>query len=226
MKVWLVLLGWVLFGGTHIGLSSYRVRKQLVDRLGEKKFQGVYSLVGLPIFVFLCVAFGYAPYDDPLFLAWGKDSRVFIYLCDFTMLIGLVIFFCAFFNPTPLGGNSTKFDPYGITRITRHPQNVGFALFGLSHLLVNRTVADWIFYGGFIIFAYFGSVHQDNRKIREIGSELQDYVSQTSVIPFWAIITGKQKLEFGEISKKGIILAIFVTVMARILHPSIFQRLF
>ena len=224
MDIASVQLGWILFAGTHIGLGSYRIRKALIDKLGERMFQGVYSLVALATFAFLCFAYAKSTDETP-FIVWGKDSRVMLYLCDFTMLLGFIVFFCGFFNPTPLGMKPVRFDAFGVTRITRHPQNMGFALFGLSHLFTNRLAVDWIFFGGFVLFGYLGSMHQDRRKVREIGSELEDFVSQTSITPFWAILTRVQRLNFGELSKIGLVLGIAATVIARILHPSILERL-
>ena len=52
----IVLLWWSLFGGSHIALSSSRLRPQLVARLGERPFQGLYSLVA---FATLVPLFGY-----------------------------------------------------------------------------------------------------------------------------------------------------------------------
>ena len=103
---------------------------------------------------------------------------------------------------------------------------MGFALFGLAHLLTNRLTADWIFLGGSILFGYFGSVHQDSRKMKQIGNELRSFVDRTSILPFWTILRRVQQLKFGEISKRGIVLGFFATVIARLLHPSILDRLF
>ena len=52
----IVLLWWLLFGGSHIALSSPRLRPRLVARLGERPFQGFYSLVA---FATLVPLFGY-----------------------------------------------------------------------------------------------------------------------------------------------------------------------
>ena len=57
----------------------------------------------------------------------------------------------------------------GIQRITRHPQNFAFGLFGLAHLLTNPYVGDWIFFGGFVIYGVISAVHQD-RRLRAMGS--------------------------------------------------------
>src|SRR5678815_4804566 len=46
-------LAWLLFGGTHVGLSTRAVRARLVARLGEAGFTAVYFLVATVTFTVL-----------------------------------------------------------------------------------------------------------------------------------------------------------------------------
>ena len=48
--VWIVLL-WLGFAGSHMLLSSVRLRPILVERIGERGYAGVFSLVALGFFV-------------------------------------------------------------------------------------------------------------------------------------------------------------------------------
>lgn len=34
MQTWMILLGWILFAGTHIGLSTQNIRSGLTTRMG------------------------------------------------------------------------------------------------------------------------------------------------------------------------------------------------
>ena len=49
--VWQIVLLWVAFAATHMGMSSLQLRPKLVGVLGEAGFAGVYSIVALAIFV-------------------------------------------------------------------------------------------------------------------------------------------------------------------------------
>lgn len=49
-EAFMLVVWWALFGGSHIVMSSARWRPQLVTRLGERGFLGVYSLVALITF--------------------------------------------------------------------------------------------------------------------------------------------------------------------------------
>ncbi len=226
MGIWMVLLGWILFAGTHIGMSAEPIRGNLISKLGDKGFQGVYSLVALATFAFLIVSYSMARGESALFLQVGMESAWMDHLCSFIMLLAFILLFSGFINGTPMGMAPAKREAFGITRITRHPMNMSFAFFGLAHLLTNRLSADWIFYLGFILYGYLGSAHQDKKRVKQMGGELVTFVDSTSIIPFAGLITGKQKLKLGEISKLAILLGIVFTLVARVLHPAMRSQLF
>ena len=215
----MIILGWILFGGSHTILSSKNLRDGMVSKLGEKGFQGVYSLIAIAAFAFLIKAFyDTRSIDEPL-LAMGSEHPAAISICNILMLFSFIFLFTGFFNRTPMGLIPGKIKAYGIVRITRHPMNMAFALFGIAHLLVNRTAADWIFYGGFILYGYIGSYHQDQKKAGTRGKEMADFIAETSILPFIAIISGRQPFKIGEISKIGILLGVVLAIVAKILHP-------
>ena len=96
----------------------------------------------------------------------------------------------------------------GIQRLTRHPQNFAFALFGFSHLLSNPYVGDWIFFGGFIVYGLLSALHQDRRTLATGPIEVRQFQANTSVIPFRAILEGKQRLAVDEYNALALVLAI------------------
>ena len=226
MGLWMALTGWLLFAGFHIGLSAEPVRSQLVGKMGEKGFQGFYSLIALITFGLLIAGFVLSDTSAmPVFDAGAAVSWMG-HIASLLMLLAFILLFAGFANPSPMGMAPTKLEAHGIIRITRHPMNMAFALFGLSHLLVNRLPVDWIFYLGFVLFGVLSSMHQDKKKIRQGGQDYQNFVDSTSILPFGAIVTGKQPLKLSEISKAGLLLGIVGTVVARILHPTMMAQLF
>jgi len=226
MDIWLVVLGWVLFAGTHIGMGSVRFRSALIGKVGEQPFQGIFSLVALITFGFLIYAFVTAKPTEIVIFDYGQTNVVVSVISHLLMILALILLIGGFVNKTPMGMVDAEPKAFGITRITRHPMNMSFALFGLSHLLVNRTAADWIFYGGFVLYGYFGALHQDHKKLHLSGDALSEFIASTSIIPFVANITRQQPLKLGEVSKIGMIAGLIVAVIARLLHPDIFNKLF
>ncbi|MBT4269460.1 MAG: hypothetical protein HN580_16130 [Deltaproteobacteria bacterium] len=219
MEAWTVLLAWFLFAGTHIGLSTNSIRSGLTGKMGEKGFQGIYSLIALITFGLLIAAFYFTKSPTGSILTAGSDHPAVRHTSSVIMLFAFIFLFTGFTDRTPMGMMPVKAEANGIVRITRHPMNMAFALFGLAHLLMSHFAAEWFFYGGFVLYGYFGSAHQDLKKVRAAGEELSGFVSETSILPFGAIIKGKQPFKPGEISKIGLLLGTVATVVARILHP-------
>ncbi|MCP4749480.1 MAG: hypothetical protein GY866_01170 [Proteobacteria bacterium] len=228
MEIWMLVLGWVLFGGTHIGLSALPLRTPMIEKMGDKGFQGIYSLISLATFGFLIYAYVVArPAVAAATEAGGQGTAAI--LNQVLMLVAFILLFCGFMNKNPMGMVPTgaelaKPESAGMVRITRHPMNMAFALFGLAHVLTGTSSADWIFFGGFVVFSLLSSWHQDKKKVRLLGKEVGDFVANTSIIPFAAIVTGKQKFAFSEIRKAGILIAVVVAVVARALHPAIYSQ--
>ena len=110
----------------------------------------------------------------------------------------------------------------GIQRITRHPMNLGFALFGAAHCLVNPHEGDWIFFGGFVVYAVTSAVHQDRRTFADGPEEVRQFQAQTSFLPFAAILAGRQKLALGEYSLAGGAISLGTFVVLRLSHHTLF----
>jgi zeta-carotene isomerase len=82
----------------------------------------------------------------------------------------------------------------GIMRITRHPQMVGQVLWCFAHTLwigSSFTLATSL---GLVAHHLFGVWHGDKRLAERYGESFRQLKQRTSVIPFAAIIDGRQKL--------------------------------
>jgi uncharacterized membrane protein len=220
---WSVVLLWSLaFAGAHLVLSSRSVRPVLVRRLGAQPFQGVYSLIVLVLFVLLVRAWWPARHTGPLLwsLAGIPGVRALAVALAFT---GIVVITLSFFQPSPvipvpgLPGASR-----GLTRITRHPLFVGIALWGFAHTVVNGFLADVIFFGGLAIFSLVGGLHQDGRRRAEDAARLRAFYDETSVVPFGAIVGGRNRLVLGEIPVVGVITGVVVAAALYTFHDRLF----
>eukprot|EP00128_Syssomonas_multiformis_P002779 Colp12_sorted_trinity150504_noHs@490 len=105
----------------------------------------------------------------------------------------------------------------GLQRITRHPMFVYFALYGLGKAWIIRTAPALAFYGGFPLFAIAGILHQEMRMTQELPPW---YLHQTSVLPFKAIVEGRNVLpEPQELSVFGLLLSVGWLTGFRIYKP-------
>jgi uncharacterized membrane protein len=213
-----VLLLWLGFAGSHLLLSSMSVRQRLIGRLGELPFRGLYSLVALAFFVPLVRIYFRSKHSGPWLwaIAIGPVLTVLIYVgmgIAFTLLLSGLI------RPSPASVVAGAAKASGAFRITRHPVLMGFALFGLLHMIPNGSATDVAFFGGFVLFTLVGTWHQDQRKLASGTPGFREFYAATPFLPF----TGGHVLQ--AIREMGPLLigaGVVVTVVVRYFHSSWF----
>ena len=220
----MILFWWFMFGGSHIIGSSTPVRTFAIKRIGSPGFKAIYSLVALATFVPLCYFYFTHRHAGILLYTAGYSITL---LAQFLMLGAIIVLLQALVtaNPMTTMGELTGrivSNGQGIQRITRHPQNFAFALFGLAHLLANAYVGDWIFFGGFVVYGIVSAIHQDRRQQATGSVQVKQFLADTSAIPFAAIIRGKQRLAPGEYHPPALAAAIVLFILMRLLHPTLF----
>jgi len=213
-----VVLLWVAFTVTHVGMSSLRLRPRLVGALGETGFLALYSIVALAIFVPLMRLYFTSKHAGEMLwmLPRGPLLTWVVYL---GMGIALVLFVASFVQPSPAGMAPAALTPRGVQRITRHPMVMAFVVFSLVHLLPNGSTADVAFFGGFAAFALIGAAHQDQRKLVTGPAGYRGFVEQTPFLPF----TGRETLKgLRQLSPIALVVGILLTVGVRYFHASWF----
>ena len=99
----------------------------------------------------------------------------------------------------------------GIIRVCRHPQAFGQILWCLSHSLWIGSSFMLVTSLGLIAHHLFAVWHGDRRLNMRFGEDFEKLKRNTSIIPFAAVIDGRQKLKFQEFlkpSQLGILIAI------------------
>ncbi len=217
-----VLFWWLLFGGTHIVLSSSAVRPKLVARLGERPFLGVYSLVALATFILLVRSYAYQKHAGPhLWRTFGpylvaRDLNMVLMGLAFVLLVlGL-----ASRPPSSMLASGAP-EAHGVTRITRHPTFAAIFVFGLAHCVITGYLSDLVFFGGFAVFAWIGAKHQDSRKVLDVPG-YAEFMSATSFFPFQAILNGRQRLDREEVRWSIVLVALVIFYIVRAYHPQLF----
>ncbi len=223
-----ILLWWLLFGVTHIGGSSQLVRGPLVRRFGLMGFKVLYSVVALATFVPLCSVYFNNKHAGPLLFLPGSGMRL---ATQVLMLLALIVLGQSLATKSPLTTlaemtSSFRSRARGIQRLTRHPQNLSFALFGFSHMLSNPFIGDWIFFGGFLIYGLISAIHQDKRTLATGPKEVREFQAETSVMPFGAILAGKQQLALREYNFVALAVSVVGFVVLRLLHSWLFGGYF
>src|SRR5262245_10564664 len=122
---------WFAFAGTHMVLSSQRVRPRIVSALGdERRFQGFYSLIALSIFVPLVSSYFRHKHTGPYLgtLAGIPGLRPAMML---GMLVAFAMLVAGIARRSPASVLPGHAGPRGIYQVTRHPVLMSIGLYGL-----------------------------------------------------------------------------------------------
>ena len=208
----------LLFASSHMLLSSRTIRARLVARLGDMRFQVVYSVVALVFFAPLLYYYFTHLHTGPLL--WSvPDSDAVEFVLAFANVIGFVLAVAGVMTPSPASLTGTPSDePRGVHLITRHAVFMGLGVWALAHVVANGHASDVAFFGGIVVFVLVGSWHQDRRKLAAGDPRFERFHAATSFIPF----TGRGAIRgLMELPPRAAIIGVAIALVARYLHPSI-----
>jgi len=135
----LLILGLVLFLGAHsTRIFAENWRQATLERLGEKGYKGVYTLVSLVGFGLMMFGFDQVRWDSPVLWSppvWAKHGAALL------MLVSLVLLACVY---SPRNAIKAKL---------HHPMVLSVKVWALAHLLANPRLADVVLFGAFLLWS-------------------------------------------------------------------------
>ena len=135
----LFLIGLIIFLGSHsCRIFAESWRNQMIDRIGEVKWKGLYTIISLIGFVIMVIGYGQARQNTVVL--WQPNS--------FLIYIALALNLIAFIF---LAGSSPSNN--AIRLKLKHPMILGVKVWALAHLISNGTLVDLILFGAFLIWA-------------------------------------------------------------------------
>ena len=189
----------LFFLGIHLGVSGTTLRDRVVSLVGFRGYVVAFSVASIAGLAWLVSAYNAAAYVPTWGqLQWWKPFAIALMLPAFLLVvIGLTTP-----NPTAVAQQGlVDRPPRGIVRITRHPVMVGVAIWAGVHLVGNGDVASLLFFAALAIVAVAGTSSIDAKRRRVLGGPAWDvFASRTSIVPFAAIVAGRNTLvaqEFG-----------------------------
>jgi len=209
------------FCGSHILLSSTRLRGSLRDQLGERGFLAVYSLTSLVIFAWFVAAYAGAP----TIVLWPRQhwtALVPVSVMPFAAILLLAGYSTR--NPTAVGmeRSARADDPApGVLRITRHPVLWAIGLWATSHVIANGDLSSLVFFGSLAALALGGTVLIDRKKQLALGSNWSRLAEVTSNLPFAALVTGRTGLRWRDIGLLRIVAGLLLYAVLYLAHPII-----
>jgi uncharacterized membrane protein len=133
-----LLIGLVAFFGVHsISLLALGWRNRMAERLGTRRWQGLYTIASFVGLYLLITGYGAARagaevlYVTP---AWLRYVAALLMLPAFTLALASVL-------------------PGRIQARVRHPLLEATKTWALAHLLTNGSVADVLLFGTFLVWA-------------------------------------------------------------------------
>jgi uncharacterized membrane protein len=215
---WLALTS-LLWVGLHIGIAGTSIRAAIVARLGDNGFRGLFSVASIAALLLLVTAWRAAP-AIPLWTTpdWFDGLVVILMLPVFLLFVASV----AAPNPTAVAGKLGEAGPRGIQRITRHPMLWAFALWAVLHLLANGDLAAVLFFGALLVTALAGMPSIDAKLAKRDPETWARLGPTTSILPFGAVLAGRNQVAWGEIPLLAWILGPVAWLALILLHPWLF----
>ena len=194
-----IMLGLLfVFAIAHSGLAALRPWGE--QRVGPRLYRVFFALVSLPLATGLIIYFFNHRYDGAQL--WqlqgipGMETIVWV-----LSAISFLFLYPATFNLLEIAAvQKPQVHLYetGIIRITRHPQMVGQIIWCIAHALWLGTSFMVVTSLGLVLHHLFGVWHGDRRLSARYGEAFAAVKARTSIIPFLAIVQGRQSLKLLE----------------------------
>jgi uncharacterized membrane protein len=140
----ILILGIVLFLGTHSLTTLREARAGLIARVGQGPFKGIYSLAALAGFVLICV--GFSRYRAEGWVQLWTPPPGARHLTILLMWFAFVA----------LAASGRK--PGRIRGWLRHPMLVSIKIWALAHLLANGDLGGLVLFGSFLAWAVYDRI--------------------------------------------------------------------
>jgi uncharacterized membrane protein len=208
-----MLLLLLVFAVLHSGGASLRAWGE--ERIGARAWRLLFAAVSIPSAVVVIGYFLQHRYDGVRL--WNLQDQPWIVPLVWTgTAISFLFLYPATYNLLEIPAvlkPQVRLYATGIIRISRHPQAVGQILWCATHLLwigSSFMVAACV---GLIAHHLFAVWNGDRRLRNRFGAAFEELRDSTSVVPFVAVLDGRQKLvlsEFLRPAQLGIAIAVGV----------------
>jgi len=171
----------IAFVGSHLAMS-HALRAPMVKALGDKGFQGAYTLISFATLGWVYFAFIAAPGAD-----LGGSGEAGWVLATVLTWPAMVLLAGSFLGnpalPTPMAEEQARAEPKGVFLVTRHPMMWAIGLWAASHIVLMWSTRTLItaFAMGFL--ALVGSRFQDAKKREQMGAAWGQWSAKTSYWP-------------------------------------------
>ncbi|MBF2056904.1 MAG: hypothetical protein IGQ45_06715 [Cyanobacterium sp. T60_A2020_053] len=211
-----LLLG---FAVAHSGLAALRSRGE--NLIGARLYRVLFALVSIPFATVLIIYFFNHRYDG--LVLWNVQGVTGVKTVVWILsAVSFIFLYPATFNLLEIAAiQKPEIHLYetGIIRITRHPQMVGQVIWCIAHTLWLGTSFMVVTSLGLIAHHLFAVWHGDRRWEKRYGDAFLKVKERTSVLPFLAMVEGRQTIKWLEFLKPAYIGVGGFTLLFWFIHP-------
>jgi uncharacterized membrane protein len=203
----------------HLGVAGTALRGKLIGMLGPGGYRGLFTILSFLGLAGLILGWRSAP-EAPIWAAAPAAAWVTLVL----MLPAMILFVGSVTdaNPAAVGGErllDREGLARGIFRVTRHPMLWAFSIWAACHLAMRGSDAGILFFGAILVTALAGMRSIDRKRADARPCEWAAYAAVTSIIPFAAILDGRNRLAWREIAGWRLLAGIAAWGILLVLHP-------
>lgn len=133
------IIGIIIFLGSHsVRIFADPWRTSMIEKLGEKKWKGLYTLISL--FGLILLIIGYSQARQNTVMIWQPP----VFLTHLAVLLNLFTFILL---------TSSARNNNAIHLKLKHPMILGVKVWAIAHLLANGSLIDLILFGSFLVWA-------------------------------------------------------------------------
>ena len=219
-----VMLGLQLcFVFAHSGGAALRPWAE--KYLGARLYRIIFALTNLPLAIILVIHFFNHRYDG--LQLWQVQNvpgvQALVWMLS---AISFLFLYPATFNLLEIAAiQQPQVHLYetGIIRITRHPQMVGQVIWCIAHTLWLGTSFTLVTSIGLVLHHLFGVWHGDRRLNSRYGEAFTLIKQRTSIIPFLAILDGRQSFKWQEFIRPAYLGVVVFVLLLWWSHPLLLQ---
>jgi len=209
----IILILILIFAVIHSGGAALRIKAESI--MGPRLWRLCFVFLSLPSAIILISYFLAHRYDG--IRLWNLQGNTFVFMVVwFLTAISFLFLYPATYNllemPSVLNPEVRIYGT-GIMRITRHLKSFSQIMWCFAHTLWIGKSFTLVTSIGLVLHHLFAIWHGDKRLANRFGEEFENFKKNTSIIPFIAILEGRQQFkikEFFRLSQFGILIAIGV----------------
>ena len=220
----LTMLGLLVgFAIAHSGLAALRPWGE--EKIGARLYRVLFALVSLPLATVLIIYFFNHRYDG--LQLWQVQGVVGVRSLVWVLsAISFIFLYPATFNLLEVAAiqkPQVHLFETGIIRISRHPQMVGQVIWCIAHTLWVGTTFTLLTSLGLVLHHLFAVWHGDRRLLARYGEAFETVKARTSIIPFLAVIQGRQTLKWQEFLRPAYLGVTAFVLLFWWAHPLLLQ---